>query len=305
MFINFETQELILLIAVIVNTLIAFAYFIWGLATQKSNRTKYVLVSVVLLLCPVVGIVCLGLCALLVKAFGGVDFDFLAISFDKRRVAVMATPDEAAEMNTVPIEEAMAITDKTGLRSLVLNVLKSDMDTALAAVSIAINSTDSETSHYSASVIMGALSEFRSSVQNMTTQLKKTPEDYELGLMLFEYLNDILSQDILTEFEQQSNVNIMEWTADVVYKCRADHLTPIQYQQLSERLMSAGDLQKASVWCNRARRCYPDAIESYYIGLKVEYLLGNKQAFFELLSYLKSSDIAVDQKTLDVMHTFC
>ena len=61
----------------------------------------------------------------------------------------------------IPLEEAIAITEKQDLRSLMMNVVSSDIKNSLASITLALNSEDTETAHYAASVLQDALNDFR------------------------------------------------------------------------------------------------------------------------------------------------
>lgn len=54
-----------------------------------------------------------------------------------------------------PLEESLAVSDKRNMRMLMLNVIRGDMQKSLESITMALNSEDSETSHYAASVLQG------------------------------------------------------------------------------------------------------------------------------------------------------
>ena len=103
--------------------------------------------------------------------------------------------DEERERNMAPLEESLAVSDKRNLRMLMLNVIRGDMQKSLESITMALNSEDSETSHYAASVLRDELNDFRANVQKMYTQMQQESEteiDYEE--MLIDYMNRVLSQ---------------------------------------------------------------------------------------------------------------
>ena len=48
-------------------------------------------------------------------------------------------PDEEMERNMVSLEEALEVTDKKSLRTLMLNVIRGDYRNSLAAINLALN----------------------------------------------------------------------------------------------------------------------------------------------------------------------
>ena len=91
--------------------------------------------------------------------------DLSDVVFNKDRKENFLRPDEEMERNMVSLEEALEVADKKSLRTLMLNVIRGDYRNSLAAINLALNSEDSETAHYAASVLQDVLNDFRSKVQ--------------------------------------------------------------------------------------------------------------------------------------------
>ena len=117
------------------------------------------------------------------------------VIFSKERVKTNVKADEERERNLVPIEEALAVSDKKNLRMLMLNVIRGDLQDSLESISLALNSEDSETSHYAASVLRDELNDFRVTVQKIYTDMKEEePDQTDSEEMLIDYMNRILCQ---------------------------------------------------------------------------------------------------------------
>lgn len=65
--------------------------------------------------------------------------------FSKDRTENFLRPDEEMERNMVSLEEALEVTDKKSLRTLMLNVIRGDYQNSLSSINLALNSKDSET----------------------------------------------------------------------------------------------------------------------------------------------------------------
>ena len=136
---------------------------------------------------------------------------------------------------------------------------------------MALNSEDSETSHYAASVLRDELNDFRSNVQKMYTQMQQETEtETECEEMLIDYMNRILSQKIFTTMEQPKYVKIPE----------------------------------TEKWCMRLARQHGNALAAYTCRLKLYFTMGEKEKFFEVLQELKESDIIIDNETLELIRIF-
>ena len=113
-----------------------------------------------------------------------------------------------------------------------LNVIRGDLQDSLESISLALNSEDSETSHYAASVLRDELNDFRVTVQKIYTDMKEEePDQTDSEEMLIDYMNRILCQKVFTEIEQAKFVMMMEEAAESLYQKNASRL-PVSYTHL-------------------------------------------------------------------------
>lgn len=111
----------------------------------------------------------------------------------------------------VSLEEALEVTDKKSLRTLMLNVIRGDYQNSLSSINLALNSEDSETAHYAASILQDVLNNFRSQVQEKYLLCQEENEQQvENCVNLVEYMNPILEQKVLTDIEQKSMTDKMQ-----------------------------------------------------------------------------------------------
>lgn len=74
------------------------------------------------------------------KLFSSQGMDLSDVVFSKDRKENFLRPDEEMERNMVSLEEALEVTDKKSLRTLMLNVIRGDYRNSLAAINLALNS---------------------------------------------------------------------------------------------------------------------------------------------------------------------
>lgn len=343
------TAEKVFIVIIIINTLIAIAYFIWGCIVQsfrekekppeepsgekkaetaaageegtgeedteeeeepyewKLSRTGYLFKSLVILLCPVVGILFFLVTQLMYVLFFRTKADLTDVIFGKDKVVANRKADEDSERNRVPIEEALAVADKDSLRSLVMDVVKGDVHKSLATISLALNSEDTETSHYAASVLRDALNDFRQESQELYNALHRGDEnaaEYACGMI--EYMNEVLRQDVFPDMEQRAFVEMMEEACDWLYKSEENRyrLACEYIEWIAVRLLGTGQYDHMKVWCDRSMEMYPEELSSYTIQLKLYFSIQDKENFFGVMNRLKQSDIVIDRDTLDLIRVF-
>lgn len=293
---------------IILNTVAAVLYLAWnvffcGRAGEKS--AEYRMKALVMLLCPVVGILFFCGSNLIYHLFRRQDVDLEDVIFSKERVKVYEKADEEREGNYVPMEEALAVSDRDNLRKLVMDVARGDVQNTLASLALALNSEDSETSHYAATVLRDVLNEFREHSQELYLAMERGGEfGGEYAVTLIEYMNGVLAQDVFDEMEQNTYVDMMEEACRWLYDRERERLTPAYLEWLCSLLLKIKQYERMEIWCSRSREQYPEELSGYMNYLKLYFTTGNRKRFFEVLDRLKKSDIIIDKETLELIRTF-
>ena len=152
-------QSILIITLLILNFIIAAIYYI-VVTIVGLNKEKSVLIkTLVMILCPVVGIIFFGLSYIWYKTFMASPVDLEDVIFGKDHPKFETKAEEEKERNMIPLEEAIAITEKQDLRKLMMDVVSSDIKRSLSSITLALNSEDTETSHYAATVLQDALNE--------------------------------------------------------------------------------------------------------------------------------------------------
>ena len=152
-----------MIILLILNLIAVVVYLI--LYRKKENRRSVVIKAVIMLLCPVAGVLFFGLAAVFQRSLFNEPVDLEDVIFSKDRTRFASAPEENREKNLVSLEEAIEVTDDANLRELMMSIVRGETVDFLGAISLALNSTDTETAHYAASVLQDAINEFRLNVE--------------------------------------------------------------------------------------------------------------------------------------------
>ena len=156
--------ETYFLLLVVLNLCVTAAYVLWNeqhWREEPGKRTGGRIRAAVMLLAPVIGPVFFVAGELARHLLFGQSADLEDVIFSKERVRTHFMADEEQERNVVPIEEALAISDRDSLRTLIMNVVRGDVTDSLGSLALALDSEDTETSHYAASVLRDVLNDFR------------------------------------------------------------------------------------------------------------------------------------------------
>ncbi len=315
-----DWSRYIFLIVVIINTVTAVSYLLWGILlvvpvkeqqTEKEwermfdNRRAFLIKFFVMLLCPVIGPLFFIISYLLDKILFWTAPDLEDVIFSKDRVKIQLKADEERVRNMVPLEEALAINEKKDLRTVMMNMVKGEIQDSLAAIALALDSEDSESSHYAASVMTDELNEFRRRVQALSWEILQEEEDEtEYEEMLIDYMNQVLKLRIFTIIEQRRFVHIMADTAEKLRQKDQSKLKEEQYESVCLRLLEIEDYTDSEKWCAWLAEQYPERLSAYTCRLKLYFTLQNKEAFFTTLNDLKKSDVVIDRETLELIRVF-
>ncbi len=304
-------QEVIFLAVILtINTMIAAGYLIYGLAFRvkkekdEKDPVRYVILSLFMLLCPVIGPAFLGFGNLFYHLFFDTSIDLAAITFSKKRVDVVERPDESDEINLIPMEEAIMINDKENLRNLLLTVLRGDVKKSINAVTKALNSSDSEASHYAASAIMDIMNEFQKTLQKFYAQMDADPNDTEVMVLYINYLSEMLGAGFLSELEEKTYIYSLQKVCERLFHADPTQLNPMHYTALISLLTKINDLQSSELWIQRFTTNYPDHIEMYRCALHHYFSIKDKIHFFDYMNRLKHSNIPIDNDMLELIRTF-
>ena len=300
-----ESDHLEIIIPIlIINTVLALIVLIYGLLNRKGRRCEFVLFSVLTFLCPLIMPLFLLITRLIELPSSRKEVDMNEISFNQQREEAHETSDYYTEMNYVALQDAMRLSSIHDLRRLLINVMKYNSRMSLTSVAEAINSPDTETSHFAASAIQDALSEFRGTAQQFITDMRKYPEDVEINLNAFTYIYDGLMLKIMTPMEQQAYIYTEDSVAENLFQHNIWFMTATHYLQMTELMISINDYNSAERWVDRAAEYRPKELDTYKARLRLLFARGNRQAFLECMAEFKATDIKADQEMLEMIRLY-
>ncbi len=300
------------LTVLIINTLICLIYLIVNMFFRKEHAGSYMLRFWVMLVCPVVGPVFFFFGWLYFKLFMNEPVDLEDVIFSKERVKTYRKADEARERNFVSLEEAMAVSDKASTRELMLDLVRRDIRESLHTIAMALNSEDTEISHYAASVLQETLNTFRVNVQKLYRTILEMREEDENEenrgqIVLFcreliGSLDSVLKQKVLSPMEQETYVTQMAEVMNILREYEVPE--PEMFEAMAMRFLDVKDYIHCEEWCDILMKTYPDILSSYTCKLKLYYTVHDRDRFFETMDALKHSDVIVDSETLKMIRTF-
>ena len=186
-----------------------------------------------------------------------------------------------------------------------MNIIKGETGDSLASIALALDSEDSESAHYAASVLSSRLNEFRMNVQKLYGQFKEESEEQtECEELLLNYMDDVLRQKVFTELEQNRFVQMMDEAAESFYGKNPSGITEQQYESVCLRLLEIKDFENSGKWCRRLSDQYPEKLSAYTCKLKLYFTTKDRAAFFRTLDTMKKADVVLDREALEMVRIF-
>lgn len=271
----------------------------------KGQKMQGRIWAVILCITPIVGGVFLCMSHIVYRILFRTAVDLEDVIFSKERVQVRKRSDVESERNIVPIEEAVAISDKYNQRTLLMNVARGEVRELLASISLALNSEDTETAHYAAAVLRDVLNEFQEHVQLLYNRMSGNLRTaIPIAVELINYMHNILMQNVFHKAEQKNFVDIFDEACTLLFDYRQEELKPNYIEWMCLLLMDLKDYRRMEYWCERGRELYPNELSTYTCYLKLYFSQGKREMFFKELENLRSSSVVIDRETLELIRTF-
>lgn len=286
------------------NSFLAVIVFIAAFFQKKGQKSTAFMLSWFLLIVPLFGLLYIVLGQLFKYLNRKKNVDMSDISFNQNREKLILPPDSETEMNYVPIQDAMAVSDTASLRRLLLDTLRNNAKKTVSSIAVAMNSSDTETSHYAASIILDALSECRSTAQNMIDQMQKHPEDVEMNLLTLDYIHEILNMKIMNDIEQKSYIYIMDNVAENLFTHNLWYMTAAHYLWMTDFFISVKDYNMADKWVTRAGKYRPGMLDTYKAYLHLYFEQQNRTAFLTCLNELRETSIIADEEIMNLFRLY-
>lgn len=262
-------------------------------------------VMLIVLAIPVTIVICFLLAFIFRKLFFRKAVDLSDVVFKKDRITQVEKSDMEQERNIVAVQEAIAVSDYHNQRALMMNIIRKDVKKSLGSITYALNSEDSETSHYAAAALRDELGEFRNNTHKLYLIIKESdPLDIETCHELIKLIYDTISQDVFRQSEQKSYVWMLEEVIRRIYNAEPDEVREEYYEWITGFLMNIGSPEEAYGWCVRAKDTLGKKLTPYKCFLRYYYGMDDGENFIKVMQELRETDIRIDQDTLEILRLF-
>ncbi len=286
------------------NLICAFVCLCIQVARKKNQYG--VVISLVILFCPIISVLVILISALIHKVFFRKLSEKLNpqdLSFKKDRVELVVGANVRQDVQMVPIEEALIVSDKFSKREAILNVLKQDYSDSLETIKDAVGNWDSEIAHYAATTISDVIERFKTGEIQLRKEFEEEPIP-ENASAYVKFVADFLEKELLSDFEHWKYV--MDFSdffinlRDIYYEC----FSVRDCNRMLSLLISCKEYKVANEWMDYLFfHCEPD-VDTYKNGLNYYYEQADYENFMKLLQEMRDSSLVLDAEAIEWIR-FC
>lgn len=295
---SFNSDKMVLWI-MLLNTAAAAVYML--VMWLKTHRIYVLQRGVMMVLCPIVGITCSLFSFLVDLVLNKKSVDYENLSIDKTRKKFLQPVDKGRELETLPMEEVLAVSAAKDKRRAMLNILKQDVRENLALMRKAAENDDSETSHYAAAALTDALGQFNTELNDLQAAYDRDRTNLQANKELLDAVLRILKSGGLLKVEQSKYSYMLINLVLNMEKNHPEEITSAYYAAVVRALYDVGRTQEAEEWAELSVRRQPEEEESYLNVMYIKYVMGKGSEFDAALKRLTGSNIALSEKGLQIV----
>lgn len=289
----------------IVNLLLGLIYFISRLI--KKDYKRGLIMTIFIILTPPIGVIYLIVSWIIFQVYFKNRIGILSIeelSLRKDKIEMTVKDDFKSAIDKVPLEEALIVSESKDARRLILDILKEEKGDYINSIYSAIDNKDSEVSHYAAAAITDIMDKFKTKEKALGCDYRNDRHNKEIANAYINYLGDFLMTRILSSVEQKRYLELLEGAVIKIEEDIPKILRGYHYCVLINISIDLKLMDKAEYWVEKALANRKNELETYRAGLNFYYTNGDLTKFKNLLERLKSSDVRLDNETLEIIRFF-
>ncbi len=289
-----------ILIILIIHFVICIIYFSINIKFRGLQDSIYRFIVVFML--PVIGFLFLIVTAISGKFAKNTDNileSYLKYIQDKKHVYYEEDIDFEKEINTIPFQDSLYFSDNKDKRAYLIYILKKDFVKHIKGLQKAIESDDSETSHYAAAALMEIKKYFEILIQNASENYYKNSDDIN---SMFEYVN-VLKKYLKSGIADKIDYHeYLDKYSMVLEKLLLKYHENENY--FSEKIstdIELGNFESAYEFCKKFFEYFPNSEKPYLVLLKLYHAMRNFSSFEKTLGELKNKKITLTEYANDMI----
>lgn len=219
------------------------------------------------------------------------------IEVDNEESEILRKVDVEKETSIVPMKDALLLNNNQTKRKMLMDILKNDSFGHIEILQTALKNDDTETSHYAATAIQDIIGKLHNSIHQMEFQLEKNPNDFTILTSFAQVIKQYLNIGFLDERSEKQYL----YRYSQIFE-RLIEIKPYEKEHYIEKIncdLQLGDLETAEKFTLIFIQNCSNEEESFFMAMKLYYILKDQLKFKEILQSLKDSSIRLSPQGLN------
>lgn len=209
------------------------------------------------------------------------------------------TIEREKELNIIPIEEALVMSDFTTRRKVMLDVLKKDAMQYIDVIKMAVLNDDSETAHFAVAAVMEVKRKLSLSLQTFSVEFEKDPYHSMIARSYAQVLREYMKSGFLDEKTlkkyKYTYIQVLEQLID---NGEGDQITFEEKMKVEMELHEYANAEKTGL---QYLQYFPGIEEPYICLLDYYYTTKSKISMQRVLDELMNSTIQFSNRALTIV----
>lgn len=209
------------------------------------------------------------------------------------------TIEREKELNIIPIEEALVMSDFTTRRKVMLDVLKKDAMQYIDVIKMAVLNDDSETAHFAVAAVMEVKRKLSLSLQTFSVEFEKDPYHSMIARSYAQVLREYMKSGFLDEKTlkkyKYTYIQVLEQLID---NGEGDQITFEEKMKVETELHEYANAEKTGL---QYLQYFPGIEEPYICLLDYYYTTKSKISMQRVLDELMNSTIQFSNRALTIV----
>jgi len=216
-----------------------------------------------------------------------------------RRIGIYQNIQKKKELDIIPIEEALLISENFTRRRVMIDVLKDDSFNYIELLQSAVSNEDSETSHYAVSAIMEAKRKLLLSLQDLSVKYEQNKSDQHIVSTYAEILRSFIGSGFI------DNRTLLKYR--FTYRAVLDQMLELTtseqwvYQEKIDLEIVLELFADAEATAALYLEMHPESEEAYLALMKIYYITRSYNKLKLTLQKLRSAPLRLSNSGLTLV----
>lgn len=216
-----------------------------------------------------------------------------------KRIGIYQQMHRQQELDVIPIEDALLISENKTRRRVMIDVLKQDAINYLEILQSAVSNEDKETSYYAVSAIMEAKRKLQLAMQDLAVKFDANPNDLQVVNTYAEVLQAYMRSGFLDDRTLLKYRYIYRTILQQLIK--QEEPSEWAYRERVELELKLESYAEAERISRMFIHTFPDSEDAYLSMMKIHFETRSFQRLHETLAGLKNAPIKLSNQALTMV----